>query len=101
MGMRLHDFYDMTWYEFCLKKFAYFRERNHREKETWYNTRFLAHRIAISQHSKPNPSWFTENGLEKFLPIDSDKTKVRVTQANRENHLREYEEYLRQKNSKK
>lgn len=102
LGLRLHDFYNMPWYEFTLKRFAYYRERSHSEKERWYNTRFIAHRVAISPHAKPNPMWFTKDGLEKFLPIDTDKKAVaRVSDEKRTSHLKEYEEYLKQKNSKK
>lgn len=92
----------MPWYEFVLKKFAYYRERNHQDKEQWYHTRFIAYRIAIINHSKPDPTWFGRGGLNRFLPLDDiDQSKVKVNEEARQRILHEYEQYLLIKNSKK
>jgi len=70
------------------------------DREKWKHTRLLAHQTAVSSHSKPNPSWFGKGGLERYMPLESAKIN-RVSNHNREVFIKEYQEYLLQKNSKK
>lgn len=86
----MNAFFDMGWNEYLIKCFAWQRM----ERERWKHTRLVAFYSMIGSHldTKKLPK-----SIDSFLPIDGDKPKSRVTDAQREDFetaMKEYEEQV-------
>lgn len=87
LGLRLQEFWDMPFCEFRIKSFAYQRM----QKERLRHTRIIAYSAQIGSHLDPKKL----NGMtiDKFMPIDGDKKKSRVSPEMRELFRKRMDEY--------
>jgi hypothetical protein len=80
----------MCFAEFQIRLFAYKRV----QLREWEKVRFMAWSSTIGSHQDPKKLPKT---IEKFMPLaDNEGSKRGVTDAQRENYLQVYKEYLKQ-----
>mgnify|MGYP000111975083 CR=1 FL=1 len=81
----------MTWAEFCIRLNAYQRL----EKKEWYKTRLLAYQVYVSNWGNPKKKPLN---IEQYLPLDDEKPKPKLNQAQQNAIKKAQEQYSKIKN---
>ena len=68
LGLRLDDVHEMSYYEFQLKSYAYYRM----QKEKMYHTRLIAYYGMIGSHLDPKK---LPKNIDSFMSIENEMSK--------------------------
>lgn len=93
LGIMDRDYvYDMTFSEFQIRLFAYKRI----QLRDWEKVRQISWCAFIGSHQDPKKM---PKNIEKFMPLNDEKPKTRITDKQKEMYLSAMSEYLKQVNN--
>lgn len=90
----MSDVYDMTWAEFQIRLFAY----NRMQKNEWFKIREIAWASLVGSHQDPKK---LPKSKEAFMPLNGNKPKQGVSEAQKEAFRKAMQEYLMKTNDAK
>ncbi len=86
LGLRLHDFFDMSWYEYQIMSKGY----EDIQKEEWKKVKFIAYHSLIGPHREPKS---LPKSFDDFLKLFEPKKVKKADSVSRQKLLEQYKAF--------